>query len=121
MDTATQIVDRYLAAWNEADERRRQDLIAEVFTEDAHYVDPIATSTGRAAIGAMIAGIQQRFDGLHFTRLGNADRHNDRIRFRWALSPVGGESVVEGTDFGMLVTDGRLAAVTGFLDKVPAQ
>lgn len=121
MGTATHIVDRYLAAWNEADERRRQDLIAEVFTEDALYVDPIVTSTGRAAIGAMIAGIQQRFDGLRFTRLGNVDQHNDRIRFRWALSPAGSESVVEGTDFGMLVTDGRLAAVTGFLDKVPAQ
>ena len=121
MNTATQIVDRYIAAWNEPDERRRRELIAEVFAENAHYVDPVASSQGHAAIGAMIAGIQQRFDGMRFVRLGEVDEHNDRIRFRWALLPAGGESVVEGTDFGTLVGDGRFATVTGFLDKVPAQ
>ena len=121
MGTATEIVDRYIAAWNEADDRRRQDLIAEVFTEDAQYVDPVVSSRGRKAIDGMIAAMQQRFAGLRFTRLGDVDAHNDRIRFRWALSPSSGESVVEGTDFGMIASDGRLAGVSGFLDKVPPQ
>lgn len=120
MATPNDLVDRYLAAWNEIDDRRRNEAIGALFTADASYVDPVAAADGHQAIGAMIAGVRQRFAGLRFTRLGEADEHNARIRFRWALSPDRGESVVEGTDFGTLATDGRLASVTGFLDKVPA-
>jgi hypothetical protein len=33
-------IDRYIAIWNETDAKRRQDLIAQTWTEDATYVDP---------------------------------------------------------------------------------
>ena len=121
MSTATETVDRYLAAWNEGDDRRWRELIAKACTEDAWYVDPVSKSDGLSAIDAMIAGVQQRFAGMRFARLGTVEEHNDRVRFRWSLSPAGGDSVVEGTDFATRVSDGRFASITGFLDKVPAQ
>jgi non-heme chloroperoxidase len=120
MTTATETVDHYLAAWNEGDDRRRRELIAKAFTEDAWYVDPVAKSDGVSAIDTMIAGVQQRFAGMRFSRLGTVDEHNSRVRFRWALSPEGGESVVEGTDFATQAGDGRFASITGFFDKLPA-
>jgi hypothetical protein len=49
------------------------------------------------------------------------DVHHDRVRFRWKAVPDGGEEpVAAGTDFGVLASDGRLRAVTGFLDQMPA-
>ena len=44
MSNPTQIVERYLAAWNERDPKRRSDLIAKTYTEAR------ATSTRTAAV-----------------------------------------------------------------------
>jgi hypothetical protein len=39
------------------------------------------------------------------------------VRFAWQLyGPGGGEPVAAGADFGKLSGDGRLKAVTGFLE-----
>src|SRR6202011_3022569 len=61
MTNASEIVDRYLAAWNEGDGRRRRDLIGEIFAEKAIYRDPALAGTGRDGIDRMIAGAQARF------------------------------------------------------------
>src|SRR5437763_141393 len=37
----TELVDRYIASWNETDAGRRRDLVAGVWTENASYVDPL--------------------------------------------------------------------------------
>ena len=119
MINVSEIVDRYLAAWNEADGRRRRDLIGETFAEQATYRDPAQAGTGRDGIDTMIAGAQARFAGLRFERIGDVDTHNGYVRFRWSLSPAGGESIVEGTDFATIVDD-RFDTVTGFFDKLHA-
>jgi hypothetical protein len=119
MTNATNLVDRYLAAWNEGDDKRRRDLIGETFAEKATYLDPAQAGNGRDGIDEMIAGAQARFAGMQFERIGTVDAHNDRVRFRWSLAPAGAESIVEGTDFATIV-DGRFVAVTGFFDKLPA-
>ena len=119
MSNRTQIVDRYLAAWNETDGQRRRALIGEIFAEDATYRDPAQAGNRRDGIDAMIAAAQARLAGLRFERIGEVDTHNGRVCFRWSLSPAGGESLVEGTDFATIVDD-RLASVTGFFDKLPA-
>jgi hypothetical protein len=35
MDNLTQLIDRYIAMWNETDAERRRTLIAETWTENA--------------------------------------------------------------------------------------
>src|SRR5262245_57104830 len=119
MINATELVDRYLAAWNETEVKRRRDLVRDTFAEDAAYRDPAMESKGHDGIDKMIAAAQERFAGMRFKQIGAVDAHNDHARFRWSLSPAGGESIVEGTDFATIV-DGRFASVTGFFDKLPA-
>lgn len=114
------LADRYIALWNETDPTRRRTLIAETFAEDASYRDPVMQGDGHAGIDTMIAGVQERFAGHAFSRLGEADGHGDRMRFSWALAPADGAAIVEGTDFATVV-DGKLASVTGFFDLLPAE
>jgi hypothetical protein len=119
MSDVTQLIDRYIAMWNETDSERRRDLIARTWTEDATYVDPVVQGDGRGAIDAMVGAVQQRFPGHRFRRTSAVDCHHDRVRFAWELASDRGQPVVGGVDFGILA-DGRLQAVTGFFDSAPA-
>ena len=119
MSDMKDLVDRYIAIWNDTDAASRRALIARTWTENARYVDPLMAGDGHGGIDTMIAGVQQRFPDFRFSLLGKPDAHGEHLRFSWALGPQGGEAVVKGTDFAV-VRDGRLQAVTGFLDQVPA-
>jgi hypothetical protein len=112
------VIDRYFAVWNETDAARRRNLIAQTWTEDAAYIDPLIEGVGHAGIDVMVGGVQVQFPG-HIFRLTSAiDAHHDRVRFAWELAPEHGAALVKGTDFGVIVGD-RLQSVTGFLDQVP--
>jgi SnoaL-like domain len=114
------LIERYIAVWNEGDAQRRRELIAQTWTDDATYVDPMLTGAGHDGIDAMIGGAQQQFPGHHFELAGGPDAHHDVVRFTWHLKPdAGGEAVAIGSDFGVVADDGRLRSVTGFLDLVP--
>ncbi len=119
MSDGTHIANLYIAAWNETDPKRRMRLMAESLTETATYIDPLMQGQGYAEIGAMIGAVQERFPGFRFSLYGPVDGYGDRIRFSWALGPEGQADLIKGTDFAVL-EEGRLKAVTGFLDKVPA-
>jgi hypothetical protein len=117
MTAFNQIADRYLASWNETDVTRRQKALTDVFAADATYVDPVLNGEGLAGIDAMIVSVHQRFPGFRFTRIGEADGHNDRVRFSWALANGDSAPVVKGTDVATVAND-RLASVVGFFDYV---
>lgn len=118
MNPTTELIDRYIAAWNETDGARRRLLIASTWTEDASYVDPLMKGEGWTGIDAMIQGVQSQFPGLLFRRASDVDAHNDRVRFQWELAPEGGEALAGGVDFG-IITGERLKSITGFLDFAP--
>jgi len=120
LPTAAQTASRYIAVWNETDPSRRRALIAEQWADDAQYLDPMMQGNGHDGIDAMIAAVQDRFPGFRFTLHGTPDGHNDRVRFSWALGPDGAAPVAHGTDFVQLSADGRIRAVTGFLDQIAA-
>ena len=120
MSNFTDLVDRYIAIWNESDDERRRDLIARTWTEDSTYLDPMVRGEGRGGIDAMIRGVQAQFPGLLFRRTNEVDAHNDRVRFAWELGPEGGPALAGGVDFGVIVGD-RLQTITGFLDFAPKQ
>src|SRR5689334_20972989 len=120
MSNLVDLIDRYIAAWNETDGERRRDLIARTWTEDASYADPVMQGDGRTGIDAMVRGVQERFPGHRFRRTSDVDAVRDRVRFSWELAPDGGAPVVGGTDFAIVAADGRLQTVTGFFDQAPA-
>lgn len=113
------IAARYIAAWNESDPDHRRALVAALWTEDATYLDPLMEGRGHDGIEALIGGVQARFPDFRFTLSGRPDGYGDRVRFSWDLGPEGAEAVVQGTDFAVLAGDGRLQAVTGFIDLLP--
>jgi hypothetical protein len=119
MNTLTDLIDRYIATWNETDAGRRRDLIAQTWTENASYLDPMLQGEGRSGIDTMIATVQERFPAHRFRRIGDVESHHDRIRFSWEFAPDGGMVVAKGTDFGVVTPDNQLTTVTGFFDPVP--
>ncbi|MEV8633384.1 nuclear transport factor 2 family protein [Streptosporangium sp. NPDC051023] len=119
MSDTVKLVERYIAAWNITDAAERRAEIDAVWTEDARYVDPLVDVTGRDAIDATIAAVQQQFPGLVFTPGDDVDAHHDVARFTWNLGPEGGEPIVVGFDVAVLTEDGRIRTVHGFLDRVP--
>ena len=109
------LIDRYLACWNETDSTTRRDLITKTWADDANYIDPLVDARGHDAIDAT----QGQFPGHVFALAGPVDAHHDVARFSWGLGRDGDEPLVIGSDVASVGTDGRLARVVGFLDKVP--
>lgn len=115
----TDLVERYVAAWNETDPAARAKAVAALWTEDAAYTDPLADVAGHEGIAAVIEGAQGMFPGLVFTPGELYDAHHGIARFTWHLGPAGGEPVATGFDVVELAGDGRIRKVLGFLDKAP--
>jgi hypothetical protein len=122
MSNPTELVERYLAAWNERDARRRRDLIAKTYTEDASYVDPHRSGKGYESLSTMIATVHERFPAAYRFRLvSEVESHSDRLRFRWEAGGTEDAPLhFGGTDFCVVAADGRLASVTGFTDFAPS-
>ncbi|MDQ2655417.1 MAG: nuclear transport factor 2 family protein [Chloroflexota bacterium] len=114
----TQLVESYIAIWNETDAAARKALIADTWAEDASYTDPLADVTGHDGIDGLVAAVQAQFSGFVFRKRGEVDAHHAFVRFSWAAGPADGEAVIAGTDVA-LVGEGRLRRVVGFLDLVP--
>jgi hypothetical protein len=109
-------VDKYIATWNEPDAERRRALAGEVWTDDGTYLDPLMRGDGPDEIAQMIGAARAQFPGHRFELSFGPDAHNDHVRFAWQL--VGGEGpVAAGVDFATVAADGRLRAVTGFLES----
>jgi SnoaL-like domain len=117
MSNTDSTVTAYIAMWNEPDPQRRRELVAQVVTDDASYLDPLMSGEGIDGITEMIGGAQQQFPGHRFTLHAGPDAHHDRVRFSWALTPDGGEPVAVGTDFVTIADDGRMRSITGFLES----
>ena len=113
------IIDAYVASWNETDPAKRKSALAASCATDARYRDPVMVSDGQAGLDAMLAGVQAKFPGFVLRRISKVDSHNDAVRFAWSLGPASGPSVAEGVDFATLSSDGKLANIVGFIDKMP--
>jgi hypothetical protein len=118
------LAQRYIASWNETDAATRRQLVGNLWTEDANYVDPMMQAGGQDGIAALIGGVHAKFPGYRFALSGQADGHGPYVRFSWSLAPTDGPAagsiVARGTDFAAVADDGRLAQVTGFLDQLPS-
>ena len=116
MSDIQKVTEDYIAMWNETDPQRRRDLIGQVLSDDATYIDPLMSGDGPDQIDAMIAGAQAQYPGHRFALVAGPDSHHDRARFTWALSANGGDRVAVGVDFATIAEDGRMDSVTGFLE-----
>jgi len=123
-EQTTELIDRYIAMWNETDAPRRRALIARTWTAQASYLDPLMQGEGHAGIDAMVQAVQAAYPGNRFRRTSEVDLHYGRVRFAWTLGPEGGPALAQGIDFGVLEESGTagaegalLSSITGFLDQ----
>ncbi|MFJ1840629.1 nuclear transport factor 2 family protein [Streptomyces sp. NPDC088146] len=113
-------VQRYFVAWNAATPEDLEKAVAAAFTETATYTDPVADVRGHDELTATINGAHQQFPGFEFRLTDTPDGHHDIVRFSWELvSATDGSAPVAGSDVIKLDDDGRIASVSGFLDRVP--
>ncbi|GAA2071666.1 nuclear transport factor 2 family protein [Streptomyces albiaxialis] len=119
MRDVRELVERYVATWNEQDPVLRRRSLAELWADDALYVDPLSVAEGRDAIDTVIAVTQGQYPGSVLRLTGEVDAHHGLARFPWVLGPENGEAVLAGIDVAVLAEDGRITAIHGFLDKGP--
>ncbi|MFI6936247.1 nuclear transport factor 2 family protein [Streptomyces sp. NPDC050287] len=114
-------VARYFEAWNAREAGTRAKAVAAAWTVDGTYTDPLTDTGGHAQLVAVIAGVHEQFPGFVFRQVGTVDGHHETARFSWELvSEADGSAPVAGSDVITLAEDGRIKAVLGFLDRVPA-
>ncbi len=121
MGNANELVARYIAVWNERDAKRRHDLVVKTWADSGTYVDAHRHGEGHDGIDAMIDTAQRQFPGYQLRLISGIQAHNGYVRFSWAAG--GSEQAplyLAGTDFAVVSNDGRLQAVTGFVDAAPA-
>ena len=111
-----QAIDTYFAMWNEADRATRLERIAEAWTADGHYVDPLSDVTGPDGLADMVDGVRTQFPGATLQRTSDIDAHHNVVRFGWSATGADGAVIITGTDVGVVADDGRLAAIAGFFD-----
>ena len=54
MNNVTEVIDRFIAMWNETDTERRRALIERTWMEDATFLDPVVQGEGPGGIDAII-------------------------------------------------------------------
>ena len=120
MKSVSEVIDRYIAAWNETDAERRHELVTAAWTEDATYLDAHRSGQGHSGISLMIQKVQEQFPGYQFRLKSGVEDHNGRVRFQWEAGGTQDAPLhFVGTDFGMIAGDGRLESITGFVDEAP--
>jgi hypothetical protein len=120
MRDAATIAKYYIALWNESDPKRRGEVLADEWEENASYVDPVMSGSGRGEIDRLVVGVHARFPDYRFRLTTQPNGFGDYVRFSWSLGPADGEAPIEGSDVVVMKGD-RISYVIGFLDKVPQQ
>jgi nuclear transport factor 2 (NTF2) superfamily protein len=117
-----ELVERYLAVWNESDAGRRRKAIAEVWDENGVYHNQGAEFRGHEAIEAAVVEAHEQFSAAGFVfKLNKAEQVYDAVRFVWDMVPAsGGDPASVGTQFWVLAEDGRVLLDYQFIDKMPS-
>ncbi len=119
MSNPAAIASAYLATWNETDATKRLSLLTTHWTGDASYVDPLMGAEGIAQISGLVGAVHERFPGFRFELTGTPNGHGRYVRLAWTLGPEGAEPPIEGSDV-VLLDEGRIGQVIGFIDRAPA-
>lgn len=114
MNNIVDLIDHYIASWNETDAQRRRDLIARTWTERPTYADPSLRGEGQPGIDTVIQDVQARFPEHRFRRTSAVDTRENRVRFAWELGPNHGLALARGVDFGVIIGK-RLQAIDRYV------
>ncbi|GAB3754131.1 nuclear transport factor 2-like protein [Microlunatus parietis] len=111
-EAVREAVDTYLAFLNAAAPAEQ------ALTDDVEYAAPVGVLTGPAALIDFRDQFRDHFDAVAVRATEEPETHHDRARLRWEIT-VGGSRFAAGSDVITVAADGRVAAVTTFLDQAP--
>jgi hypothetical protein len=103
---------RYSAVWSLPAGAREAELAA-CLTDEAAYCDPNGLLTGVAALSDYMGRFQASLPGGRFN-IRSVLHHHDRSLAQWALHGDQGQVLQTGTSFGLIASDGRFQAISGF-------
>lgn len=114
----TETIDAYVKFWNtEAGDPQRR-VGAEVFAPEVSYVAPTGVRVGVDALVEFTETFVAGVGAYEFCARAEPEVHHGRARLAWELR-VGGASFAEGTDVLVTDADGRITAITTFVDRAP--
>lgn len=110
--TTQDLVQRYVALWNEPDADLRRAAIASLWRPDgAHYVKE-REARGYAALEQRVTGAYEknvRDNGNRFRARPGEQRLRDVVTFNWEMLPRNSETVLAvGLEFFVLDADERI-------------
>ena len=121
MPSPQDVINDYMAAWNETDAGKRKALIERCWADDGLYCDPQSDVRGRDGLDATIAGMHTQAPGASIIATSGVDQHHNQIRFAWAFKTADGATPIVGIDAGEFAADGRLARIVGFWGEPPVK
>jgi hypothetical protein len=120
MTDIEELLNLYLAVWNDTDPARRRAEIDRLWAADAIYANALSEYQGHEQIAH---GITRSHDawvgtGHRFVSAGIAATHHNTARFVWHIfGPDGGGPVSMGTNFITFSEDGLITGDYQYLDK----
>lgn len=136
MSRVTDLVDRYVAVWNEPDAARRRNAVVALWTEDAvHILEPpqavreaadelnvIPTfqARGHQELDARVTRAYETFVApgeFSFRSRGNGVRLADVVKFNWEMVSVRGDVKAVGLELVTLDADGRIRLDYQFIER----
>lgn len=115
-EQVTNLIENYIAVWNERDVGKRRLLIDTVFSEACVYIDPNDSVSGRDAIERLVQALQARVPDLRFALAGPVNAHHDQVLFGWTLAaPKAAAPAATGVDMAVLDGD-RIRQLHGFVN-----
>ncbi len=136
MNDPKELVDRYVAVWNEPDPGGRRRAIAELWTEDGTQilqppeeireaavslgVSPTLRARGHDELETRVARAYEQFVApgeFVFRPRGNPSRLDDVVKFGWEMvAKETGEVAGAGLEFVVLEGDGRIRTDYQFIE-----
>lgn len=137
MINPTELVERYVALWNEPDPERRRAEVHALWTEEGGQIllppeeireraaalgffDSVLEARGHSALERRAAVAYEEFiapGGFTFRQRGGVTQLGDVVRLEWELAPLdGGPATGGGTEFVLLSPDGRIRTDYQFID-----
>ena len=138
MSQPAELVDRYVAVWNEVDPDVRCAAVRELWAEDGvhvlqppremldaaaaiGFINPVLEARGHRALEARVTRAHDEFVApgqFRFHHRQDAVRLGDVVKFRWEMVPAGGgDAAAVGLEFLKLGADGRILSDYQFIEQ----
>lgn len=119
MHNPQDLVERYVALWNEPDAAKRRAAIEALWTPDGSHYSPTLEAHGYDELEARVLRSHQRWvvdQDFYFRSTGDVHTHHGVMTFTWEMLPRDGSSVESvGQDFFLLAPEGRARAIYQFI------